>query len=56
MKTIGKLKMKINCKKKNQFCVRKVDKNLVQHMCKHVYRKVEAVCYSGEKALFQSQK
>ena len=40
--------------KKIHSCVRKVDKNLVQCMYKHVYRKVNTVCGYGKKALFQS--
>ena len=56
MKTIGKLKMKINCEKKISSSVRKVDKNLVQRMYEYVYRKVDTIHRSGEKGLFQSRK
>ena len=37
-------------------CFRKVNKNLVQRMCAHVHRKVEAAHCNGEKALFHSCK
>ena len=40
--------MKIKLRKRIRSCVRKVDKNLVQRMCEHVYRKVDAVRRSGD--------
>ena len=55
MKTIGKLKVKITCKKKS-ILVKKKKKNLVQGMYEHVYKKVDAVRRNGEKSLLQSRK
>ena len=42
-------------RKRIRSCVKKVNKNLVQRMCEHVYRKIDEVRRSGEKALFQSR-
>ena len=42
--------------KKIHSCLKKIDKNLVQGMCEHVYKKVDAVRRNGEKSLLQSRK